>query len=96
MSSSIVIPPSVAERIAATKETCHTCKFCVQEDDGDRVCRRNPPTAWLIGEPLPPPHPPGRVGFSIKSAFPVIEPRVGNPGMAKKRWCGEWQAKLAS
>lgn len=95
MSSTLVIPTHVADQIAATKESCHTCKFCVKEDDGDWVCRRLPPTAWLVAEPLPPPRA-GQIGFSIKSAFTVIEPRHGGNGMAKKRWCGEWKPKLAS
>lgn len=93
MSQSLVIPQHVLDKIAENKESCSNCKFCVPEGDGDLVCRRHPPTAWLVGEPLGPPHPPGRIGMVVKTSFPVIESR-GSKGISKTRWCGDWQPKL--
>ena len=92
MSTTLVIPQHITDKINASKDSCSTCKFLHAETDGDLVCRAHPPTAWLVGEPLPPPHPPGRIGMVVKTAFPVIESR-GSKGFAQKRWCGEWQPK---
>jgi len=80
-SASLVIPQHVANQL--TKESCANCKFMHRDRDQDIVCRRMPPTAWLVGEPMPPPHI-GKMGFRVRSASPPVE---------KDRWCGEWKLR---
>lgn len=87
----LVIPQHVAEKL--TRESCANCKFLHKDDDGDQVCRRNPPTAWLVASPLGPPHRPGTMGFQIQSGYPVVEPRP-RPGLASQKWCGEWKPRV--
>lgn len=84
MSNTLVIPANVAAN-STRVQTCANCRFLHHESDGDYVCRRMPPTAWLMGEPLPPPRV-GQIGFKIRSGFPVVR---------REGWCGEWQAKLS-
>lgn len=83
MSNTLVIPANIAARTDRAQQ-CNSCRFIHREGDGDYVCRRHPPTAWLMGEPLPPPRV-GQIGFKVRSAFPVIN---------REFWCGEWQARL--
>ena len=85
MSSSLIVPRSVTVP-SARAQTCRSCRHVHKDKDGDLVCRAHPPTAFLIGEPLPPPHV-GKVGFRVRAAFPVVAP---------DQWCGEWTAVLDS
>ena len=91
MSQTLVIPQHVADKLAASKESCSNCKFMHNDADGDMTCRRHPPTAWLVAEPMPPPHV-GKMGFKVHSASPVVAPKH-DPKKAKERWCGEGQPR---
>jgi hypothetical protein len=75
MSTTLIVPREVAAKLL--DRACATCRHSHKDPDGDLVCRRHPPTAFLA----PVPTPMGQMALKAFSSFPIIRPDFT---------CGEW------
>lgn len=82
MSQTLVLPPSVAAKLA---DSCGQCVYRHQDTDRDIVCRRFPPQMSILLVPMPPPRA-GQMGPQPFASYPPVHDAM--------RACGEFRGKV--
>jgi hypothetical protein len=89
MSTSLIVPARIAEKLNERAESCGACRWRNKpaSGNGDIECRAHPPTASLNLMPVQGPLArPGQQAAALQafSVFPLVKDDM---------WCGEWAPK---